>query len=77
MTPEERTDEVLKWWHGPPLRTDPSIIRQVLVSQIRAAVQEEREVCAKVADGYHHSKTYDTQAELIANEIRERTNGTE
>ena len=74
MTPEERAAAILRDHHLPD---DDARLVACVAAAIRAAVEEEREACARVADDGRTvvsgiSQEADTMARMIAAEIRWR-----
>lgn len=70
MTPEERTEDI--YVHAGGVWADNQEYRQIILTHIREAVAEEREACAKLADGYGKAKLGFNDAKLVALAIRKR-----
>lgn len=73
MTPEQRGGEIAnKYWYADiPTRTGIELfnaLKMDIADAIRAAVLEEREACARVAENF------DIASGAIAQQIRERNN---
>ena len=70
MTPEERAESVL--WGGSPL---PAETREQIAAAVRAAVLEEQERCARIADEGEEMEGRSGQGESgwVACRIREGT----
>ncbi len=77
LSPEERALEIVPADCQPDFRsggdiTDGRRLREEIAAAIRAAVDEEREECAKVADGYDGTDDDSFPAGAIAADIRAR-----
>jgi hypothetical protein len=74
MTPEERAKETLKTWFT-AITDWPTDAIDLLASAIRAAVEEEREACAKLGDeeaGYHAGEMARLKRNDLAGVIEEK-----
>lgn len=71
MTPEERAKETLKKFHRD---CDCEHEERLIADAIRAAVAEEREACAEVADadGVIGHPRHDYWGQRVANDIAEK-----
>jgi len=68
-TPDERWNEYASWF-VPGTFKDPEIAHGFIM-QVQQAVDEEREACAKIAEGWHDGR--DWQHPQVAEAIRNRT----